>query len=204
MRDQITLTVLPYETQALEPIMSSATLGYHYNNLARGYVNRNNDGIGGENFNKFGATLHNLFFEQFKPPTPNPDITGDIQNDLFVEPYLDAKPFGISAEVIAKKWKTFEEFQTEFENTALQLEGSGWVFLDSEGAIRIFQNHYLPAAFYDVIILIDLWEHAWALDYKWDKIKYLKNMWKIINWETINTRLTYYNNLGINSITGTT
>jgi Fe-Mn family superoxide dismutase len=192
MREQITLITLPYETQALEPIMSSATIDYHYNNLARGYVNRNNDGIGGENFNKFGATLHNLFFEQFKPPTSNLNSITDSQDDLFIEPYLDVKPFGISSEVIAKKWKTFEEFQTEFENTALQLEGSGWVFLDSEGVIRIFQNHYLPVAFYDVIILVDLWEHAWALDYTWNKVKYLKNIWKLINWEVINNRITQY------------
>jgi len=65
------------------------------------------------------------------------------------------------------------------------IQGSGWIYIDTEGNIKTIQNHKMVD---NVAMIIDWWEHAWALDYQHDKAKYLKNIWKIINWNIINER----------------
>jgi superoxide dismutase len=58
--------------------------------------------------------------------------------------------------------------------------------MSTRGDIKIIANHVVKK---DIALLIDWWEHAWALDYAHDKAKYLNNIWRIINWETVNARL---------------
>ena len=66
------------------------------------------------------------------------------------------------------------------------IQGSGWVYLAKNGEIKTIKNHQIKN---DIILLIDWWEHAWALDYQSDKKKYLENQWKIINWNVISARV---------------
>ena len=68
----------------------------------------------------------------------------------------------------------------------MSIQGSGWVYMDLNGGIKTIENHEIRK---DIAMLIDWWEHAWALDYQSDKKKYLENTWKIINWEVVNERL---------------
>ena len=79
-----------------------------------------------------------------------------------------------------------EEFKEEIEKTAMSIQGSGWVYMSTTGEIKTIANHAVKK---DIAMLIDWWEHAWALDYEHDKAKYLNNIWRIINWETVNARL---------------
>lgn len=62
--------------------------------------------------------------------------------------------------------------------------------MDKNGSIMTIANHKIV---YNIALLIDWWEHSWALDYKWDKEKYLDNMWKIINWNCISDRIIIKN-----------
>jgi Fe-Mn family superoxide dismutase len=73
----------------------------------------------------------------------------------------------------------------QFEEIALPLQGSNWIYLADNGTIKTIKNHEVKN---DILLLIDWWEHAWILDYGSDKKKYLKEQWKIINWNVINTR----------------
>ena len=66
------------------------------------------------------------------------------------------------------------------------IQGSGWVYLSKSGIIKTIKNHEIKQ---DIVLIIDWWEHAWALDYKANKKAYLENQWKIINWDIINQRL---------------
>ena len=66
------------------------------------------------------------------------------------------------------------------------IQGSGWVYLSTSGEIKTIKNHQIKR---DICILVDVWEHAWAVDYEWEKEKYLNNIWKIINWDVCNSRL---------------
>jgi Fe-Mn family superoxide dismutase len=161
-------TPLPYGLKDLDPVMSEATLDYHFEHLAKGYAKRYNAGEGNADFNRAGSFLHNKFFPQFRRPR------------------VGNRPRGAIAELIEDKFKTYEDFQEAVKEAAMKIQGSAWVYLSTSGDIKIIPNHAVRT---DIALLIDWWEHAYSLDYKWDKEKYLNNLWRIIDWDVINDRL---------------
>ncbi len=167
-KEKLELVKLPYAKSALAPAMSSNTIDYHYGKLAKGYVDRYNKGEGDSSFNAAGAYLHNLFFPQLRAPRSS------------------NKPIGAIKNLIDRKFKSFEDFKEEFTEKAMKLQGSHWIYLSKTGTIKTIPNHQKRT---DIALLIDWWEHAWVLDYGADKSKYLKNIWKIINWDIVNQRL---------------
>lgn len=169
-RERLVQEKLSYSKSDLDPVMSENTLNYHYGKLAAGYVKRYNDQEGDDDFNYGGAKLHNIFFPQLMPPR-----SGN-------------KPTGISAELINKKHKNFNIFKDEFSKIAMGLQGSGWVYMDDSGDIKTIPNHQYQSNM-KIMLLIDWWEHAWALDYEHDKAGYLDNIWRIIDWSVVNDRL---------------
>jgi Fe-Mn family superoxide dismutase len=161
-------TKLPYAKDDLEPSKSEDTIKYHYGKLYKAYVTRFNDGEGDADFNEAGAFLHDLYFTQFQKPT--------VSNE----------PDGSAGEFITKHFKTFDRFKEEFEKTAMKIQGSGWAYLARDGSIKTIKNHEIRM---DIIVLVDWWEHAFALDYQADKKSYLSNQWKIMNWNVISARV---------------
>ncbi len=158
---------LPYDSNELSPAISEDTINYHYGKLAKAYADRFNNNEGDLNFNEAGVFLHNILFQQYQPPSNSNKPTGGIE-DFIIEHFT-----------------TFDLFKEEFEKTAMSIQGSGWVYLAKDGKIKTIKNHEIKK---DIVLLIDWWEHAWALDYQHDKKKYLANQWKIINWDHINVR----------------
>lgn len=167
-KKELSLQPLPYKKTDLEPVLSKDTLDYHYDKLAKGYVERYNSDQGDPTFNAAGAFLHNLLFEQFQEPKGSND------------------PTGLISAIINRKYGTFEKFKKELAEEAMKIQGSGWIYLSKSGSIKTIVNHEIRK---DIFLLIDWWEHAWALDYQSDKAKYLENIWKIINWQVVNSRL---------------
>lgn len=161
-------TPLPYGEKELEPVMSRQTINYHYEHLARGYAQRFNRGEGNANFNRAGSFLHNKFFPQLKPPKGA------------------NRPRGAVLALIEEHYKTFEDFKNIFAEEAMKIQGSGWIYLSTSGAIKTIANHAVRT---DICMLVDWWEHAWALDYQSDKEAYLRNLWRIIDWEVCNQRI---------------
>ena len=159
---------LPYSMNDLTPAISKATLEYHYGQLAKTYAKRYNAGEGDPTFNEAGVFLHNILFQQYQ------DSTGSTN-----------KPVGKVLELIETHYKTFDKFKEEFEKVAMAIQGSGWVYLARDGKIKTITNHAIKK---DIVVLVDWWEHAWALDYQSDKKGYLNNQWKIMNWEHIDAR----------------
>jgi Fe-Mn family superoxide dismutase len=143
-------------------------MDYHYGKLYKAYVNRFNAGEGDADFNEAGAFLHHILFEQYQEPagSNNPD--------------------GSAGEFITKHFKTFDKFKDEFSKEAMAIQGSGWVYLARDGSIKTIVNHQIKQ---DIVLLIDWWEHAWALDYQADKKRYLSRQWNIINWNVISGRV---------------
>jgi Fe-Mn family superoxide dismutase len=160
-------TKLPCNPKELSPAMSEATIDYHYRTLYKGYVDKSNKGIGGE-FQNAGAFLHDLFFGQLKPYSKNNN------------------PNGLISDLIKTEFSSFNEMKKKVKEEAMKIQGSGWIYLDKKGAIKIIKNHDIKK---DIVILIDWWEHAWALDYQGDKESYLDNFWKILDWDVINSRI---------------
>ena len=162
---------LPYKKRDLEPVMSAKTLDYHYEHLAKNYAINYNSGKGNPRFNKAGNFLHNVFFAQFKKLT------------FYNKETHKNPPHGPSAEFINKHFENFEMFKDAIKTQAMKIEGSGWIYLSTDGSIKVIHNH---AIHHDILLLIDWWEHAWALDYQSYKAGYLDNIWHIIDWEVIN------------------
>ena len=96
------------------------------------------------------------------------------------------KPHGACLNLIEDKFETLDNFKEEFSSVAMSIQGSGWVYLSNKGDIKTIENHQIKN---DIALLVDWWEHAWALDYQSDKRKYLQNIWKIIDWSVVNDRI---------------
>ena len=190
-----TLISLPYAPDALEPVISAQTLGFHHGKHLQGYVNNLNAALPGSGFegleleeivrkasggifNNAGQILnHNLYFTQFKTPK------------------ADNAPVGTLAAQITKQFGSFEAFQAGFAAKGAGLFGSGWVWLsaDDKGELVITQE---PGAGNPVtkglrpLLTFDVWEHAYYLDYQNRRPDHLKALWSIVNWEEIERRYT--------------
>ena len=190
-----TLMTLPYAPEALEPVISRETIEYHYGKHLQTYVDNLNKLIAGTEyesmsleeivcksqggiFNNAGQILnHNLYFGQF---APNPLNT----NPLIPEPL---------AQAINRDFGSFEAFQKEFEQKGITLFGSGWVWLsaDKDGKLVITQetnaNNPITKGL-KPLLTMDVWEHAYYIDYRNRRAAHLQALWQIINWEEIARR----------------
>jgi Fe-Mn family superoxide dismutase len=166
-RTELEQIKLPYSRSALSPIMSGATVDYHYGKLYKGYVDRYNSGEGDSTFNEAGAYLHGIFFGQFHSPRTS-------------------KPRGHILDLINRHHSTFIDFKKNFKEEAMKIQGSGWIYLSKSGNIRTIKNHVKRT---DIALLVDMWEHAFNLDYGTNKAKYLDSIWRIMDWDAVNHRL---------------
>jgi superoxide dismutase, Fe-Mn family len=116
-------TPLPYGENELMPVLSADSINYHYGHLAKGYARRYNAGEGNADFNRAGSFLHNKFFPQLRPPKGA------------------NRPRGAVLALIEEHFKTYEDFREEFKETAMKIQGSGWVYLSTTGAIKTIPNH---------------------------------------------------------------
>ncbi len=187
------LMALPYSADALEPVISAATLGLHHGKHLAGYVNNLNallpgsgmEGLpleevvtkaSGPLFNNAGQLLnHNLYFGQFAAPK------------------ADNRPMGALAETIDAAFGSFAAFQEAFVKAGAGLFGSGWVWLsvDADGRLVITQE---PGASNPVVhglrplMTMDVWEHAYYLDYQNRRPDHLAALWQIIDWNVVAKR----------------
>lgn len=166
--ETLILNKLPYKLNELSPVLSQINLTTHYKKLAQGYVEKFNSNEGDKEFNRAGAFLHNILFQQFQKPKVN------------------NKPVDSSLKFINQHFKSFDKFKEEIINIAMSIQGSGWIYLSSSGKIKTIPNHKIST---DILLLIDWWEHAWIIDYGANKHDYINNIWRVINWSVINDRI---------------
>lgn len=165
--DKLSLVDLPYDFDALEPVMERKVVEFHYKVLSKGYVDRYNSGEGDPEFNRAGALLHNLFWPQL------------------MKPKVNNMPKGTSMELIEKVHGSWDDFKDKFTETALALQGSGWCYMAKDGSVKTLKNQSWKS---DVIMPIDLWEHSMTpFTLRKD---YMKTIWRLINWDVVNERLT--------------
>ena len=163
---------LPYSAGALSPVTSKTTVDLHYGKLYKSYVDRYNKGEGDPKFNEAGAYLHGIFFTQFANPGTR-TATGRV-------------PSGQALSIINRHHTNFIKFKENFKAEAMKVQGSGWVYLSTSGRIKTIKNH---AKRTDIVFLLDMWEHAFNIDYGSNKAKYIDNIWRIVNWDAVNHRL---------------
>lgn len=167
-KEKLDLIELSYKFQDLNSVFSKDSVKFHYDVLSRGYVDRFNKNEGDEVFNRAGAFLHNIWWAQFKTPSDT------------------NKPMGVSLAFIDKHFETYPDFKNQIIDLGTKFQGSGWIYLANDGSIKEIKNHSVKN---DIILLIDLWEHAYYLDYPADKKSYLKSIWRCIDWNVINDRI---------------
>ncbi len=157
---------LPVSDTDLSPVFSKEAINFHYDKLYKAYVKKALDGEG--EFQVAGAKLHTIFFEQLQAAKPTNN------------------PYGAIKSLITEKFGDVQKFKDSVTKTALEIQGSGWCYLSTTGVIKTIPNHKIVN---DVLILIDCWEHAYQTDFGADKEKYLRDIWRVINWDIINAKL---------------
>lgn len=185
---------LPYANNALEPVISQATIDFHYGKHLQTYVNNLNNLVPGTEFegkkleeivatapdgaifNNAGQVLnHTLYFLQFAP-----------------KPGKNA-PTGKLAEAINRDFGSFEKFKEEFNKQSVALFGSGWSWLsvDKNGKLVITKeaNGSNPVrSGLTPLLGFDVWEHAYYLDYQNRRADHVNALWSIIDWEVVEKR----------------
>lgn len=185
------LLSLPYEYNALQPVISKEIMQLHHDKHHAGYVKGANIALEklakartGEieisrkavmrdlSFHVNGHVMHDLFWKVMRAPK-----AGNMPSDNFIS-------------VINKSFGSFDSFKTEFADASKSVEGSGWGVLskDKDGDLFVtqLQNHNLLGLNGFIPILAnDVWEHAYYLDYKNNRGAYVEAWWDVINWEMV-------------------
>jgi Fe-Mn family superoxide dismutase len=191
------LPKLPYDYNGLEPYISEQQLTIHHDKHHLTYVNAANAAfkkleearknkaeidvkamLKELSFNIGGHQLHSIFW-----PTMAPAGKGG-----------GGEPTGKLAEAINDTFGSFAQFKAEFSKAAATTEGSGWAALaidvkTKQLAIMQIEKHNVNVytGFY-IVMVLDVWEHAYYLDYKNERPKFVDAFWNIVNWEQINKR----------------
>ncbi|MBD5205816.1 MAG: superoxide dismutase [Bacteroidales bacterium] len=183
---------LPYSPSDLEPIISSATVDYHYGKHEQAYI---------DNLNRLieGTEYADMPLEEIIKNSDGPLFNNASQawNHIFYffqfNPNGQKEPSGNLADQIANQFGSFDELKKKIEEAGASLFGSGWVWLstDNSGNLYITQGKNAENPLTNglqPILVIDVWEHAYYLDYQNRRPEYLKRIWELIDWNVIESR----------------
>ncbi|MCB9361848.1 superoxide dismutase [Candidatus Woesearchaeota archaeon] len=193
--EKAVLPKLPYAYDALEPYYDAQTVELHHSKHHQAYVDGFNKAVSKVEearesgdyslmkhwskeiaFHGGGHALHCMFWENLRPGSE------------------DNAPSGALLEKIESTFGDFATFKAQFSAATAQVEGSGWGILaaDADGELRIFtcENHQkaiIPG--YTILLVCDVWEHAYYLKYQNRRPEWLENFFKIINWDAVASRM---------------
>ncbi len=194
------LPELPYATDALEPVIDKETMELHHGKHHNTYVTNLNKAVEGTEWadksieevvanldqvpedirtavrnNGGGHLNHNLFWEEMQSPSDSNDIPADL------------------AEKLEEAFGSVDEFKEKFESAATGQFGSGWAWLvDNNGTLEVVGTPNQDNPITDgkkPLLGIDVWEHAYYLNYRNVRADYVKAFWKVINWDVVKERL---------------
>ncbi|MFC1913907.1 superoxide dismutase [Chloroflexota bacterium] len=180
---------LPYTKDALAPNISSETMEYHYGKHHKAYVDNLNKLIPVTEFNKM--SLEEIIKKASDGIFNN---AAQIWNHTFywncLSPKGGGEPSGALANAVTQNFGSFVSFKEKLTNAALTLFGSGWVWLvknpDGSLVIEAASNAGNPLRDgKNPLLTCDVWEHAYYVDYRNAKAKYLEAFWKLVNWEFV-------------------
>lgn len=196
-----TLPALPYATNALEPHIDARTMEIHHGKHHNAYVTNLNNAIA-------GTDAENLSIEDIcrnaskYPAAVRNNGGGHYNHSLFwtiMGPNAGGKPSGALADAINSAFTSFDEFKTKFATAAAGRFGSGWAWLikDSSGKLQVTSTPNQDNPLMDVaetkgtpILGIDVWEHAYYLNYQNRRPDYVAAFWNVINWNEVAKRFS--------------
>ncbi len=182
------LPALPYEKDALEPHISAETLDFHYGKHHATYVTELNGLIE-------GTDLASKSLEEIVKSSEGGvfNNAAQIWNHTFywhsLSPNGGGEPTGALADAINAKWGSFDDFKAAFNDKAVNNFGSSWTWLvkTADGGLDIVNTSNAATPLTDEsltpLMTVDLWEHAYYIDYRNVRPKYLEGFWALVNWE---------------------
>ena len=192
-----TLPKLPYAHNALEPVISEAIMRVHHEKHHQTYVDKLNVAVEeaselqGRNLADVLASLDDIP-ESVRTAVRN-NGGGHYNHSLFwqcMAPGTGGQPSGKLGQAITSKYGSYEQFTEQFSSSAKELFGSGWVWLTNDLEIVALPNQDTPMMLGkgEPLFGLDVWEHAYYLDYKNKRDEYIKGWWQLVNWEFIEKR----------------
>ncbi|HEX2532006.1 MAG TPA: Fe-Mn family superoxide dismutase [Burkholderiaceae bacterium] len=183
------LPPLPYAMDALQPHISKETLEYHYGKHHQGYVTNLNKLIKGTEFEN--ASLEDIVKKSSGGIFNN---AAQVWNHTFywncMKPNGGGAPTGALADAIGIKWSSFDKFKEEYAKACVANFGSGWTWLvkKADGSVDIVNtsNAATPLTGTDKpLMTCDVWEHAYYIDYRNARAKYVEMFWNLANWDFV-------------------
>jgi Fe-Mn family superoxide dismutase len=184
-----TLPPLPYEKNALEPVISAETIDFHYGKHHQAYVTNLNNLIPGTEFETM--SLEDIIMKSSGGVFNN---AAQVWNHTFywncLSPNGGGAPTGALADAINAKFGSFDAFKEAFNKSGATNFGSGWTWLvkNADGSIEIFNTSNAGTPMTSgkkALLTIDVWEHAYYIDYRNARPKYLETIWDKVNWEFV-------------------
>ena len=192
------LPSLPYAFNALEPHIDARTMEIHHGKHHNGYVNNLNNAVAGTDLE--GKSLEELMKVAGSNTAVRNNGGGHYNHSLFwsiLSPSGGGNPTGELAGAIDAKFVNFDEFKDLFSKAAATRFGSGWAWLivTATGDLEIVSTANQDNPLMDVaeikgtpILGVDVWEHAYYLNYQNRRPDYISAFWNVINWEEVNKR----------------
>lgn len=193
-----TLSPLPYAFDALEPHIDARTMEIHHGKHHAAYTNNLNAAIEGTDLN--GLSIEEVMIKGFDKPAVRNNGGGFYNHNLFwsvMAPNAGGAPTGAVAEAINAAYGSYEKFKEEFTKAAVTRFGSGWAWLCAHkgGKVEICSsanqdNPLMPGIGCGgtPILGLDVWEHAYYLNYQNRRPDYIGAFFNVINWDEVNRR----------------
>lgn len=189
----IELPKLPYEKNALEPYISAETLEYHYGKHHQAYVTNLNNLI-------VWTEFENMSLEEIikKSSAGIFNNAAQVWNHTFYWNCLSPNAWGVAngeiSKLIDRDFWSFENFKEKFSTSAIWNFGSGWTWLvlNSDLKLEIYNTSNAATTLTTdkkALLVVDVWEHAYYIDTRNARPKYVENFWNLVNWDFVNSNL---------------
>ena len=189
---------MDYPYDALEPFMPAEFLQIHYEKHHIGYANKLNAALAGTNIYDEFPEIINLLknyqkFEDHTLKTKIRELGGGVANHDFFWKSMKkdvALEDGDLKKEIIETWGSVENFKEDFIKQSMSLFGSGWTYLvrNKDKHLKIMKLFNQDNPWFlgtDPLLCVDVWEHSYYLEYKWDRERYLNAFWEVINWDFV-------------------
>ncbi len=190
------LPALPYAMDALEPTISKETLDFHYGKHHQAYVTNLNNLISGTDY-------ENMTLEETVKSAPAGGVfnnAAQVWNHSFywncLAPNAGGAPTGALAEAINAAFGSFDEFKVKFSTSAVTNFGSGWTWLvqTTDGGLELVNTSNAGTVLSNegqtALLTCDVWEHAYYIDFRNARPKYLEDFWGLVNWDFVSANFS--------------
>lgn len=195
-RPLFTLPDLPYDYDALGASISADIMHLHHDNHHQAYVDKLNAALENAPAEVRGFALVELLTKLDQLPG---EIRTAVRNNggghynhsafwHWMAPKAGGQPTGELGKAITEKYGSFQAFVDQFSDEALKVFGSGWVWLRPDLSIIAMPNQDVPLLQGEPLLGLDVWEHAYYLDYKYKRADYVQAWWDVVNWEEVARR----------------